>query len=174
MKQNAMLNETTWATSRLLFRLCALEDLDNFTVLNSDPEVRAFFPDGVQNRAQAEVRLREFMAYHDKHGLPCFVLTDRASGEFIGRAGFGLTDEGQVEVGYLLHKKFWGQGYASEALLALLAYAKQHISTAWIIAFTPVEHTASIRVMQKCGMHHYKDASAKGVICCFYRVSNQD
>lgn len=80
-------------TPRLLFRLCLLEDLDNFAVLNSDAEVRAFFPDGVQTRAQAEVRLREFMA-----------------------------------------------------------------------------NAASIRVMYKCGMQHYKDAEAKGVMCSFYRM----
>lgn len=167
-----MSNDHTLNTPRLCFKPCSLEDLDNFTILNSDPEVRAFFPDGVQTRAQAEVRLREFMAYDENHGLPCFVLTERATGEFIGRAGFGLTDEGDIEVGYLLHKKFWGQGYASEALIALLAYAKKHITADWIIAFTPVEHLASVRVMQKCGMQHYKDAEAKGVVCSFYRIHN--
>jgi ribosomal-protein-alanine N-acetyltransferase len=167
-----MLNDHTLSTLRLCFRPCSLEDLDDFAALNSDPEVRTFFPGGVQTRAQAEARLREFMAYDESHGLPCFVLTERSSGQFVGRAGFGLTDAGEVEVGYLLHKKFWGQGYASEALIALMAYAKRHITADWIMAFTPIEHTASIRVMHKCGMQHYKDAQAKGVLCSFYRMHN--
>lgn len=160
------------STQRLLFKLCNLADLDNFAALNSDPEVRAFFPDGVQNRAQAEDRLKDFIAYYDNHGLPCFVLTERTTGEFMGRAGFGMTEEGEVEVGYLLHKKFWSKGYASEALTALLAYAKHAVIANFIIAFTPIEHVASQRVMQKCGMKHYKDASAKGVICRYYRIEN--
>ena len=167
------LNHTPLMTTRLHFRLCQLDDLDDFTALNSDAEVRAFFPGGVQNRAQAEARLKDFIAYYANHGLPCFVLTERLTGEFMGRAGFGLTDEGEVEVGYLLHKKFWGKGYASEALMALLSYAKQAIAVDFIVAFTPIEHVASMRVMQKCGMEHYKDVNAKGVMCSFYRIGNR-
>ncbi len=47
--------------------------------------------------------------------------------EFVGRCGFGLDETGEIEVGYLIHKKFWGNGYASEALEALIIWAKKNI-----------------------------------------------
>ena len=94
-------------------------------------------------------------------------------GEFIGRCGFGPVETGEIEVGYLLHKKFCRQGYASEALAVLLEWARKNIKMDYIIAFAPVEHIASQRVMQKCGMEYYKNDIAKGVACCFYRIKNR-
>ena len=49
---------------------------------------------------------------------------------------------------------------------------QENINADYIIAFTPVDHIASERVMQKYGMEHYKNAMVKGVACCFYRIKN--
>ena len=68
--------------------------------------------------------------------------------EFVGRCDFGLIDTGKIDVGYFLHKKFGGKGYASEALAALSEWAKQNIQMESIIAFAPEVHLASQRVMQ--------------------------
>lgn len=57
--------------------------------------------------------------------MPCFILFEIESGEFLGRCGFGFVETGEIEVGYLLHKKFWGKGYASEALSAMLEWTKK-------------------------------------------------
>lgn len=160
-------------TKRLGFRIFQQSDIDYLAELNSDAEVRKFFPDGVQTREQTEARMRDYSAYYQDKGLPCFVMFEHNTGEFVGRCGFGLIETGEVEVGYLLHKRFWGQGLASEALAALLEWAKHHIDVNYIIAFAPVEHLASLRVMQKCGMKYDKDAMAKGVMCKFYRTENR-
>ena len=159
-------------TKRLGFRLLQKTDIDYLVVLNNDPDVRQFFPHGVQNREQTEARMNDFFSYEEQ-GLPCFVIFELETNEFVGRCGFGPIETGEIEVGYLLHKKFWGNGYASEALTLLLEWAKENINTNYIIAFTPVDHIASERVMQKCGMEHYKNDNAKGVACCFYRIKNR-
>jgi ribosomal-protein-alanine N-acetyltransferase len=161
-------------TQRLGLRLLQPDDLDYLIELDSDPTVRQFFPNGAQNREETNARLNTFISYYKENGLPCFIMFDLDSGEFVGRGGFGLADTGETEVGYVLHKKFWGKGLASEALSAMLEWAKQHIKTKYIIAFAPIEHIASQRVMQKCGMVHYKDDNAKGVACAFYRTKNPD
>lgn len=146
-----MKNDITFKTNRLSFRLLEKNDIENILALNRDPDVRRFFPDGVQNRQQTEARIDDFLSFYKNYGLPCFVMFELNSGEFVGRGGFGPID-GKIEVGYLLHKKYWGNGYATEALSALLQWAKQNIKAEHIIALTPLEHMASIRVMQKCGM----------------------
>lgn len=162
----------SFQTKRLGFRFVQKADLDYLVELNVDPDVRQFFPDGVQNRKQTEERMQDFMSFHEEHGLPCFLMFELETNEFVGRCGFGPIETGEIEVGYLLHKRFWGKGYASEALMFLLEWAKENIQTDYIIAFAPVEHIASSRVMQKCGMLYYKNDNAKGVACCFYRIRN--
>ena len=160
-------------TKRLGLRPFQQSDIDYLAELNSDPDVRQFFPDGTQNREQTEARMNDFISYYKEKGLPCFVMFELESGEFVGPCGFGPVETGEIEVGYLLHKKFWGKGLASEVLTVLLEWAKQNINADYIIAFAPIEHVASQRVMQKCGMKHYKNVSAKGVQCSFYRIKNR-
>ncbi len=159
-------------TNRLCLRLLQFEDIDNLTMLNSDPDVRQFLPDIIQNREQTETRVRELIQFYADFGLPGFVIFELTSGEFVGECGFETID-GEVEVGYQLHKKFWGKGYATEALRALLAWAKQHIEVEHIIAITPADHSASQRVIDKCGMENYKNEQAFGINCCFYRIENK-
>lgn len=65
-------------------------------------------------------------------------------------------------------------GYASEALQGLLNWSKKNIKADFIIAFAPIEHKASHRVMEKCGMHYYKDGIGHGIECKFYRIKNID
>jgi len=159
-------------TNRLNLRLLEQRDIMYLHPLESDPEVKEFFPDGARDRAKTEDMINRFISNYTENGLPCFLLFDLESDEFIGRAGFGLTESGEIEVGYVLHKKFWGQGYASEAVTALLEYARENIDVDYIIAYAVTENIGSTRVMEKCGMKYYKTDMAKGVECKFYKVSN--
>jgi len=158
-------------TNRLLLRLLTEGDLDDLVQLNLDPEVRAFFPDGVQNREQTKKRMMELIDNYTKHHLPGFIMLEKASNAFLGRCGFSLTEDNEVEVGYLIHKKYWSKGYATEGLNALLNWAKKNINRQYIIAFSPTSHIASQRVMEKCGMILYKTGFAHGVECKFYKTS---
>ncbi len=159
-------------TTRMILRLIQKNDLDQVAKLHADPDVRRFFPDGIQNREQTKKRIKEFMTFYQEKGLPCFVMFDKVSKEFLGRCGFGPIKTGEIEVGYLIVRKFWGMGYASEALHALLNWSKQHIDTDYIVAFAPLKHGASHRVMEKCGMKYYKDELGHGIECKFYRIKN--
>jgi RimJ/RimL family protein N-acetyltransferase len=160
-------------TKRLGLRFLQKEDITYLHPLESDPEVKQFFPDGARDRAKTEDMINRFITAHLEKNLPCFLLFDLESGEFIGRAGFGLTETGETEVGYVLHKKFWGKGFASEAVTVLLEYAKKHIDVDYIIAYADTGNIGSTRVMEKCGMTYYKTDIAKGIECRFYRIKNR-
>lgn len=159
-------------TKRLGLRLLDAGDLTYLEALESDPIVKQFFPDGPRDRPTTENMIKRFMSAYEEKGLPCFLLFDLESGEFIGRAGFGITETGDTEVFYVLHQKFWGKGYASEAVAELLKYAREHIDVDYIIAYADVGNIGSTRVMEKCGMHYYKNDIAKGIECRFYRIKN--
>jgi ribosomal-protein-alanine N-acetyltransferase len=159
-------------TNRLGLRLLEARDILYLGELENDPVVKQFFPDGPRDRAKTENMIKRFIAAYEEQGLPCFLLFDLESDEFIGRAGFGITETGDTEAGYVLHKKFWGKGYASEAVQALLKYAREHIDVDYIIAYADIRNTGSTRVMEKCGMSYYKNDIAKGIECRFYRIKN--
>jgi RimJ/RimL family protein N-acetyltransferase len=150
------------------FRPCVEGDLDYLMILDADPETMSFFPGGVRSREEIQNNIRKYItSYHEK-GYSTFVIFDTKTGEFIGRAGFGDIETGETEVGYLVLKKYWGKGYASRILKILLAWAKNNIKKDKIIAYTPLDHTASERVMQKAGMHFSRKGIMKGVECVIY------
>lgn len=160
-------------TKHLGLRLLETEDIHFLDKLESDPEVKQFFPNGTRNRHQTKMMIKKFISYYEGKGLPCMMVFELQSGEFAGRSGFGITKDGDIEVGYVFHKKFWGKGYASEAVTALLQYAKKHISAEYIIAYADSNNIGSIRVMKKCGMEYYKTDNDQGVECQFYRIRNR-
>lgn len=55
-----------------------------------------------------------------------------------------------VEVGYVLDKKHWGNGYMKEAVMAIVAKLEQ-LRVIRIQAYCDIENVASINVLIKCG-----------------------
>lgn len=162
------MKEFVFKTKNLGFRHVTLDDLPFWQKLYGDPAVTHFLQTSQGGQNEIQKRLENIVKNQEK-GIPTFIIFTNDSNEFVGRAGFTPLETGEIEVAYVLQKKFWGRGYATEALNALLNWAKDHIQAEYIIAYTPLDHHASQRVMQKCGMEHYKDDKEKGDDCRFYR-----
>lgn len=79
--------------------------------------------------------------------LLCF---DKQSGELIGSTGLALEDQRVVSTGYVIAPEFWGQGYATECLQSMKALANS-MRLLRLLAYVHPEHSASIRVLEKCG-----------------------
>lgn len=80
-------------------------------------------------------------------------LIHRADRTAIGQLGTkGPPDaNGTVEIGYGLNPAYWGQGYASEAVGALLAFLLAQPTVRRITAETLIDNQASMRVLEKLG-----------------------
>jgi len=160
--------EYTLKSGRIGFSQLAEGDLPNLLKLDMDPEVRAFFPDGVSTPGLLREKIAKSRASFAENGYGEFSMTDLGTNRFIGRAGFARLEDGEIEVGYLLLKEYWGQGLASEALGALLNWARATLPVPRILAYAPVDHHASLGVMRKAGMRYLKTEVARGVSCKFY------
>ncbi|MFC9247550.1 GNAT family N-acetyltransferase [Streptomyces sp. NPDC057136] len=101
----------------------------------------------------------------DPRPFGSFEISRRENGQVIGGMGFhGVPDEhGQVTIGYGLAPEARGMGYASEALRALLEFARSQ-GVASVKADANLDNIASHRVMTAAGMrlvgvddqlHHY-------------------
>jgi [ribosomal protein S5]-alanine N-acetyltransferase len=126
----------------------------------------------VLDAEQVKASIEKNIEFFKKNGFGVFIAIELESGEFAGRCGFGkFLPTGEIEVGFLFLKKFWGKGLASEALSALIEWAKQNIhSVSTIIAYTTIDHHASQRVLQKAGMQFYKRDVQDGKECVFYKI----
>jgi RimJ/RimL family protein N-acetyltransferase len=78
----------------------------------------------------------------------------QSTGQLIGTCGIRMKFAGAREgdIGYELSPKHWGQGYATEAARAIVAFGftelRLHRISSWCIA----ENAGSARVLQKLGM----------------------
>jgi RimJ/RimL family protein N-acetyltransferase len=75
-------------------------------------------------------------------------LTD---GTLIGACGFEMRDDAVPEIGYWLGASYWGKGYATEAVRALIDHAFGDLEHAALQAGARVTNPASRRVLEKCG-----------------------
>ena len=92
----------------------------------------------------------------------------------LGLCGFkGRPDqEGTVEIGYSVLKQFQVQGFATEAVTRLLAWAFSHQNVSEVTAETLPHLRQSIRVMEKNGFSFIGAGSEHGVIR--YAVKKSD
>lgn len=83
-----------------------------------------------------------------------FAITRRDDHLLIGAIGLEIHPKhNRAEVGYWVGQEYWGQGYATEALRAILTYGfSLGLHRIWAEHFA--HNPASGRVMQKVGMSH--------------------
>jgi ribosomal-protein-alanine N-acetyltransferase len=86
---------------------------------------------------------------------PTWAIQLRVTSRVIGSIGMRNINEEHhhAEFGYALTPEFWNQGYATEAVRAVLAHGLRHMNLNRMEAKVVPEHTASRRVLEKAGMH---------------------
>jgi [ribosomal protein S5]-alanine N-acetyltransferase len=89
--------------------------------------------------------------WQDGSNLP-YMIERLADGVLLGSTGLHAETPGCYSTGYVLARDAWGQGYATEALAAMLALAFARPDVTRVYALCDAEHRASARVLEKCGM----------------------
>jgi ribosomal-protein-alanine N-acetyltransferase len=143
-------------TERRLLRHLELPDLEALFALYRDPEVKRYIPDAPLTMAEAKEELEWFLNGHPKHPeLGLWATIHKETGQFIGRCGllpWDIDGRSEVEVAYLIDKTFWGQGLATEAAQAIVAYAFETLGYSRLVCLIDSENVGSIRVAEKIGM----------------------
>jgi len=74
-----------------------------------------------------------------------------ADGTVIGGCGFEPREGTAPEIGYWLGARYWGKGYATEAVRALIDHAFGDLEHKALQSSVRVTNPASRRVLEKCG-----------------------
>lgn len=96
-------------------------------------------------------------------------MEEKATGDFVGEVGFSDYKRdvepalGAVpEVGWVLTPAKHGMGYATEAVLAVLDWGREHFGPSPVACLIHPDHHASMHVAQKCGFKKRQLGMYKG------------
>ncbi|KAI1455796.1 acyl-CoA N-acyltransferase [Annulohypoxylon moriforme] len=165
-------------TERLIIRPFREDDLDGMYALRTQPEVMKYTLVGRIDASKEETGafMGRFMPPNDAQTYNN-IITLASTGELIGIGGGTSRPEsvlGWPEIGYLLKKEYWGQGYATEFLKAWLddwwtlprsvvdtQVDVQSVNGAgevpeMITAFIEESNIGSRRVLEKAGFREFK------------------
>ena len=161
-------------TKRIVLRPFRLEDAEAAFAMNQDPRVTRFIPQESSVTIEEVRQLIKQITLNDyeKYGYGRLALVDKNDGHFMGFAGLKfLTDLQEVDLGYRLIHKDWGQGFATEAAQALVRYGFETLGLNRIIAMALRDNTRSMRVMKKSGMRYWKAIQHAGQKVVVYQLT---
>jgi len=145
--------DTAITTERLALRQFAPADLEAYAAMCADAEVmRHIGKGGPVGRDVAWHQLAFFLGHWALRGYGTWAIEERACGRLIGRAGF-IHPEGWpgLELGWLLARDAWGQGYATEACKAALGQGRGQFGALDLISLIRPANVRSIAVAERLG-----------------------
>ena len=148
-------------TERLILRQWREADLDPFADMGADPEVMRYFPSTL-TRERSQALARDIAYAIDEKGWGLWAAEVVDGPAFIGfvglnRPSFEAHFTPAVEVGWRLHREYWGRGYATEAARAAVRFGFRELGLDEIVSMTIPANTRSLRVMEKLGMSRDPD-----------------
>ncbi|MDY6841846.1 MAG: GNAT family N-acetyltransferase [Pseudomonadota bacterium] len=164
-------------TERLIARRLSHQDVPVLTAMLSDPEVMKFSVRGVCDEEATRKFVDWCLGCYASHGIGPWALCEKESGNFIGFCGVGpelVGDVEEINLGYRLARRFWHQGYATEAVKGVLQYAFDQKHCESVIVIIEPEHTASVRVTEKVGFGDYTTREFHARPVRVYRMSRDD
>lgn len=143
-------------TSRLRLRRWRATDREPFAALNADPRVMEHFPRPL-TRVDSDRLVAQIESGFAQCGFGLWAVQVQASDEFIGFTGLAVPAfeahfMPAVEVGWRLAHSAWGNGYATEAARAALAFGFEEIGLAGVVSLTTAGNLRSRAVMERLAM----------------------
>lgn len=176
-------------TDRLFLRPLTSDDWEMVLETFTDPEVMKFVAD-----IGSEEALAEMMTSAVRRGaggrIGVWCVLRRETGEKLGTAAilplpieeddtdWSLLQEdrypdAEIEVGYILKRSAWGNGYATEICRRLVQFAFEATELGEIVAVTDPRNAASRVVLGKCGFRDEGLRRAYADECSAFRMSRQ-
>ena len=143
-------------TDRLILRAPQDRDRAQIAAFNGDPQVGAWLSKAL-TREESDEMVDRILASIAEHGFGFWAVERKADGAVIGLAGLlamgaDLPPGPALEVGWRLTPSAWGQGYATEAARAAVAWGFANQDAPEIVAVTAASNLASQAVMRRIGM----------------------
>ena len=162
-------------TERLLLRQFVEEDLDAYARMTSDEEVMRYVGGNALSRDEAWHSLGYILGHWEMRGFGLWAAQEKKSGELVGRIGL-YQPEGWpgLEVGWLLDRPRWGEGFATEGGAVAMREAFLSLGTQRLISVIEPPNSASIRVAETLGERFEHEMLLHGKQVCLYAIDRVD
>lgn len=126
-----------------------------YEMLGMDPEITKYTGwnpyDSLEN---AKKTVNNFIKQYEKEHFYGWAI--EADGNVVGTIGaYDYNEKDRsVEIGYSIGRKYWGKGYATEAVILVCYYLEQYENILRIHAWTHEKNIASQKVLEKAGMEY--------------------
>jgi RimJ/RimL family protein N-acetyltransferase len=166
------ISEHRISTERLELRVVRADDLEHYRDLMADPEVMKYI--GIE--AGKLMTLDEVRSLIDgavngwkTRGYGRWSVFHQETNEFVGFAGFRC-EGGVPELIEVVHEKFWGNGYTTEAARAVLDYGFSQLGFRVVCAFTRPANERARSLLEKLGAEFLGQTEFHGVNGAAYRI----
>ena len=164
-------------TERLLLRAHRLEDFSDCAALWAHPVVTRFIFGVPQTPEESWIRLLRYAGHWLLLGFGCWVVEERATGNFLGEVGFAdmkraiLPPLGNTpEAAWVFAPSAHGKGFALEAVQAIHIWGAKHFQTPNSACLIAPENEPSLRLAEKVGYREAARSTYKGTpVIIFYR-----
>jgi len=152
-------------TPRLILRQFVPADVDALSEALCDRENMRYYPNPFE-RADVEAWIEKNLRRYREDGIGLWATILKADHRFAGDCGLVLQEVDGVietEVGYVLARRYQGQGLATEAARACLDYAFSNLGLQRVISLIRAENLPSRRVAERNGMSVEKETIFVGM-----------
>lgn len=152
-----MSKEPMLETERLVLRARILDDAEACYSWSSDDRVTKYMSySTVTDISQTINHIKSTLDDNENY---TWVFVLKSENKVIGMGTIGPNKEmkGYWGMGYNLHYDYWGKGYCTEAMKAIIDFVYRNLGIKKICSYHAVDNPRSGRVMEKCGLKfdHY-------------------
>jgi [ribosomal protein S5]-alanine N-acetyltransferase len=160
-------------TARLILREMTPDDIEFIAEMMAHPEVN-FFYERRFTREESEIWLVGQIERYQRDGTGLWLVVERDTGVAVGQVGLAMqTVEGErlPEIGWLLHRPYWGRGYATEAATAVRDSALNEWRHDRVISLIRPVNLPSQRVARRLGMVDRRRVQFHGFEHCVFEIT---
>ena len=141
-------------TERLYLREMTEADYPDLCEMIQDEETMYAYNGAMSDRESREWLERQ-LARYERYGFGFWAVCLKETDEMVGQCGLTMQpwqDTEVLEIGYLLKKKYWHRGYATEAAVACKKYAFENLNRAKVYSIIKSDNLASMKIAESIGM----------------------
>ncbi len=165
----ALISVPTVETPRTILRAHAPGDFEAYACMWAEPAVVRFIGGRAHTREESWKRFLRHAGMWTMTGFGFWAIEEKATGKFIGEAGFhdlkrDMTPsiDGLPEAGWSLVTEAHGRGLGTEVVGAVVAWGDRTMPGARQVCIIDPVNQASLNVARKCGFGNAVDAVYNG------------
>lgn len=158
----------TLTTPRLILRAHVLADYEPLHAMRQDPKVYEFVGGKASAPQESWFRLMRYLGHWPLMGYGYFAICERTTGRYIGEVGLAQHKRGlhpefdeAPEAGWVLASDCFGQGYAGEAMTAVLDWFEADFGHQRSVCVIETAHAVSMRLAAKLGYSAFAQTMLK-------------